>query len=101
MKLFGVIQGLQKRQEILSENTMLCKNNEKRIFNTEACGISYKKSTAYSGKSSFTGNTPEEKIKELDARGKFVEDWCGQILLVLGILIMKSLIMRNKNHKSY
>lgn len=54
---------------------MYCKNNDKRIFNTEACRIAYKKSTAASGKSSFTGNTPEEKIKELDARGKLVEDW--------------------------
>ena len=54
---------------------MYCKNNNQRIFNTEACRIAYKKSTASSGKTSFTGNTPEEKIKELDARGKLVEDW--------------------------
>lgn len=45
------------------------------IFNTEKCRVAYKKSTAASGKTSFTGNTPEEKIKQLDARGKLVEDW--------------------------
>ena len=45
------------------------------IFNTEEVRVAYKKSTASSGKTSFTGNTPLEKIKELDSRGKLVEDW--------------------------
>lgn len=45
------------------------------IFNTEKLRVAYKKSTASSGRTSFTGNTPDEKIKELDARGKLKEDW--------------------------
>ena len=49
--------------------------NDSYIFNTKDLRLPYKKSTASSGKSSFTGNTPDEKIKELDARGKLVEDW--------------------------
>ena len=54
------------------------KTNE-YIFNTEQLRVPYKKSTAVSGKSSFTGNTPEEKIKELDERGKLLEDWWNDI----------------------
>ena len=54
------------------------KTNE-YIFNTEQLRVPYKKSTSVSGKSSFTGNTPEEKIKELDARGKLLEDWWNDI----------------------
>jgi len=51
----------------------------KYIFNSEAGRIAYKKSTSSSGKTSFTGNTPEWKIKELDDRGKLVEDWWKDI----------------------
>ena len=49
------------------------------LFNTESCRIAYKKSTSSSGKTSFTGNTPKERIKELDERGKLVEDWWRDI----------------------
>ena len=49
------------------------------IFNAEAGRVAYKKSTASSVKTSFTGNTPEWKIKELDERGKLVEDWWKDI----------------------
>ena len=57
------------------DNLYFYGKSENYIFNTEACRIPYKKSTAASGKSSFTGNTPEEKIQELDDRGKLCEDW--------------------------
>jgi len=49
------------------------------IFNSEKLRVPYKKSTAVSGKSSFTGNTPEERIKELDERGKLLEDWWSDV----------------------
>lgn len=49
------------------------------IFNTEDLRVAYKKSTASSGKTSFTGNTPEERIKELDDRGKLLEDWWADL----------------------
>lgn len=51
----------------------------KYIFNTEMARVAYKKSTSSSGKTSFTGLTPEWKIKELDDRGKLVEDWWKDI----------------------
>lgn len=57
------------------DTILLYSKTNQYIFNTEECRIAYKKSTASSGKTSFTGNTPEEKIRELDARGKLVEDW--------------------------
>ena len=50
------------------------KNNQ-YIFNTEDLRVPYKKSTGVSGKTSFTGNTPDEIIEELDKRGKLLEDY--------------------------
>ena len=61
------------------DDILLYSKTSSYIFNTESCRIAYKKSTASSGKTSFTGNTPEEKIKELDERGKLVEDWWKDI----------------------
>lgn len=54
-------------------------SESKYVFNTEMARVAYKKSTASSGKTSFTGNTPDWKIKELDDRGKLVEDWWKDI----------------------
>lgn len=53
--------------------------DSKYIFNVEEGRVAYKKSTASSGRTSFTGNTPEWKIRELDERGKLVEDWWKDI----------------------
>jgi DNA modification methylase len=61
------------------DNIYLYSKSDNYVFNTEDLRIAYKKSTASSGKTSFTGNTPKEKIKELDKRGKLVEDWWSDI----------------------
>lgn len=61
------------------DNILFYSKSENYFFNTEKCRIPYKKSTASSGKTSFTGNTPLAKIAELDERGKLVEDWWTDI----------------------
>jgi len=53
--------------------------SEDYIFNTEEVRVPYKKSTKFAGGTSFTGLTPEEKVKELDKRGKLKEDWWNDV----------------------
>ena len=52
------------------------------IFNAECMRKKYKKSVSVAGSTSFTGNTPEEKIKELDERGKLLEDHWADIATI-------------------
>jgi DNA modification methylase len=55
------------------------KKTDGYTFNTEEVRVPYKKSTKYAGRTSFTGLTTEEKGKELDERGKLIEDWWDDV----------------------
>ncbi|MCL0038359.1 site-specific DNA-methyltransferase [Thermodesulfovibrionales bacterium] len=61
------------------DNILFYTKTDNYTFNTEMVRVPYKKSTKFAGKTSFTGLTPEEKGKELDKRGKLVEDWWDDV----------------------
>ncbi|MHA1305245.1 MAG: DNA methyltransferase, partial [Candidatus Heimdallarchaeaceae archaeon] len=64
------------------DDILLYSKTNRPIFNAEDLRIKYRKSNIYAGKTSFTGLTPEEKAKELDRRGKIVEDWWKDIATI-------------------
>jgi len=61
------------------DNLLFYAKSKDYVFNTEELRKKYKKSTKMAGKTSFTGLTPEEKVAELDERGKLLEDWWTDI----------------------
>ncbi len=61
------------------DNILFYTKSKDYVFNTEELRKKYKKSTKMAGKTSFTGLTPEEKVTELDERGKLMEDWWTDI----------------------
>lgn len=61
------------------DNILFYTKTDNYTFNTETVRVPYKKSTRFAGKTSFTGLTPEGKGKELDERGKLVEDWWDDV----------------------
>ena len=64
------------------DNLLFYAKSKDYIFNTEQLRKPYKKSTGASGKTSFTGNTPDSKVKELDMRGKLLEDYWTDIATI-------------------
>lgn len=52
------------------------------IFNIDALRVSYKKSNIATGQSSVVGRASEEKLKQLDERGKLIEDWWSDIATI-------------------
>ncbi|MEO0106935.1 MAG: DNA methyltransferase [candidate division WOR-3 bacterium] len=61
------------------DNILFYTKTDDYVFNTELLRVSYRKSTKFAGKTSFTGLTPKEKGKELDERGKLKEDWWADV----------------------
>ncbi len=61
------------------DNILFYTKTNNYIFNTELVRVPYKKSTKWAGKTSFTGLTPDEKVKELEQRGKLAEDWWADV----------------------
>jgi adenine-specific DNA-methyltransferase len=51
-------------------------------FNDNAIRVPYKKSTLATGKTTLTGRADDERLKELDRRGKVPEDWWSDIATV-------------------
>lgn len=61
------------------DNILFYTKTDNYTFNSETVRVPYKKSTKFAGKTSFTGLTSEEKRKELDERGKLMEDWWDDV----------------------
>jgi len=61
------------------ENILYYSKSQNWVFNPEDLRVPYKKSSASAGKTSFTGKADEKRLKELDKRGKIVEDWWNDI----------------------
>jgi len=52
------------------------------VFNPESIRIPYKKSTLATGKTTLTGRADEERLRELDKRGKLPEDWWADLATI-------------------
>ncbi len=52
------------------------------IFNKKLMFVKYKKSNIAAGRTSFTGRKSEERLLELDKRGKLKEDWWDDIATI-------------------
>lgn len=52
------------------------------VFNTEQLRVPYKKSTLWTGRTSIIGRASDEELKQLDQRGKLVEDWWPDIATI-------------------
>jgi len=52
------------------------------IFNGDAIRVPYKKSTLATGKTTLTGRADDERLKELDKRGKLPEDWWADVATI-------------------
>jgi len=52
------------------------------IFNAEKLRVPYKKSNIATGGTSVIGRGTDERLKELDERGKLVEDWWNDIATI-------------------
>jgi len=52
------------------------------IFNADQLRIPYKKSNIWTGGTSVIGRGSDERLKELDERGKLVEDWWSDIATI-------------------
>jgi len=48
-------------------------------FNTESIRVPYKKSTLATGRTTLTGRADDERLRELDKRGKLPEDWWADV----------------------
>lgn len=55
---------------------------ESWIFNSDQLRIPYKKSNIWTGGTSVIGRGSDERLKELDERGKLVEDWWSDIATI-------------------
>ena len=55
---------------------------ENWIFNAEQLRVPYKKSNIWTGGTSVIGRGSDERLKELDERGKLVEDWWSDIATI-------------------
>jgi len=55
---------------------------EKWIFNTEQLRVPYRKSNIWTGGTSVIGRGSDERLKELDERGKLIEDWWSDIATI-------------------
>jgi len=61
------------------ENLLFYSKSQKWVFNPEDLRVPYKKSASAAGKTSFTGKADEKRLKEIDERGKIIEDWWSDI----------------------
>lgn len=52
------------------------------VFNTEQLRVPYRKSTLWTGRTSIIGRASDEELKQLDQRGKLVEDWWPDIATI-------------------
>jgi len=52
------------------------------IFNDDVLRIAYKKSNIATGSSSVIGRGSDKRLKELDERGKLIEDWWNDIATI-------------------
>jgi SAM-dependent methyltransferase len=52
------------------------------VFNTELLRVPYKKSLKSTGRTSVIGRASEDRLEELDDRGKLVEDWWSDIATI-------------------
>lgn len=55
---------------------------EKWIFNTDQLRVPYRKSNIWTGGTSVIGRGSDERLKELDERGKLIEDWWSDIATI-------------------
>jgi len=53
--------------------------SERYCFNQESIRVPYKKSTLATGKTTLTGRADDERLRELDKRGKLPEDWWADL----------------------
>ena len=53
--------------------------SEQYCFNQESIRVPYKKSTLATGKTTLTGRADDERLRELDKRGKLPEDWWADL----------------------
>ena len=53
--------------------------SDRYCFNQESIRIPYKKSTLATGKTTLTGRADDERLRELDKRGKLPEDWWADL----------------------
>lgn len=67
-----------KKHEII----FLYTKGENWIFNTEQLRVPYKKSNIWTGGTSVIGKGSDDKLKELDERGKLIEDWWSDIATI-------------------
>ena len=56
--------------------------SERYCFNAEPIRVPYKKSTLATGKTTLTGRADDERLKELDKRGKLPEDWWADLATI-------------------
>ena len=58
------------------------RKGESWIFQTDLLRVPYKKSLKSTGRTSIIGRGSEERLEELDERGKLVEDWWSDIATI-------------------
>ena len=56
--------------------------SERYRFNVESIRIPYKKSTLATGRTTLTGRADDERLRELDTRGKLPEDWWADLATI-------------------
>jgi DNA modification methylase len=56
--------------------------SEQYCFNAESIRVPYKKSALATGTTTLTGRADDERLKELDKRGKLPEDWWADLATI-------------------